>query len=93
MLETGTRLTPAINLYEAMRYARIPLFGDTLVAAVLRQITCVNDTTPEWSPSIFRGFSATAQRTSWLQWVARLPSVVSFTSGPQPHPDFIDLFG
>ena len=28
MLETGTRLTPAINLYEAMRYARIPLFGE-----------------------------------------------------------------
>ena len=34
MLETGTRLTPAINLYEAMRYARIPLFGEyPLVAA------------------------------------------------------------
>ena len=30
MLETGTRLTPAINLYEAMRYARIPLFGEYL---------------------------------------------------------------
>ena len=29
MLETGTRLTPAINSYEAMGYARIPLFGDT----------------------------------------------------------------
>jgi hypothetical protein len=28
VLETGTRLTPAINLYEAMRYARIPLFGE-----------------------------------------------------------------
>ena len=52
MLKTGTRLTPAINLYEAMRYARIPLFGEYLSSPpVLRQITCVNDTTPEWSPS------------------------------------------
>ena len=30
MLETGTRLTPAINMYEAMGYARIPLFGEYL---------------------------------------------------------------
>ena len=30
MLETGTRLTPAIDLYEAMGYARIPLFGEYL---------------------------------------------------------------
>jgi hypothetical protein len=30
VLETGTSLTPAINLYEAIRYARIPLFGEYL---------------------------------------------------------------
>ena len=30
VLETGTRLAPAIKLYEAMRYARIPLFGEYL---------------------------------------------------------------
>ena len=30
VLETGTRLTPAIKLYEAMGYARIPLFGEYL---------------------------------------------------------------
>jgi hypothetical protein len=30
VLETGTRLTPAINLYEAMQFARIPLFSDYL---------------------------------------------------------------
>ena len=29
-LETGTRLAPAIKLYEAMGYARIPLFGEYL---------------------------------------------------------------
>ena len=28
--ETGTRLAPAIKLYEAMGYARIPLFGEYL---------------------------------------------------------------
>ena len=28
VLETGTRLTPAIKLYETMGYARIPLFGE-----------------------------------------------------------------
>jgi hypothetical protein len=28
VLETGTRLTPAIRLYEAMGYARIALFGE-----------------------------------------------------------------
>jgi GNAT superfamily N-acetyltransferase len=28
VLETGTRLKPAIRLYEAMGYARIPLFGE-----------------------------------------------------------------
>lgn len=28
VLETGTRLAPAIKLYEAMGYARIPLFGE-----------------------------------------------------------------
>jgi len=30
VLETGTRLTPAIKLYEAMGYAPIPLFGEYL---------------------------------------------------------------
>jgi GNAT superfamily N-acetyltransferase len=30
VLETGTRLAPAIKLYEAMRYTRIPLFGEYL---------------------------------------------------------------
>jgi putative acetyltransferase len=30
VLETGTRLAPAIRLYEGMGYARIPLFGDYL---------------------------------------------------------------
>ena len=30
VLETGTRLAPAIQMYEAMGYARIPLFGEYL---------------------------------------------------------------
>ena len=30
VLETGTRLVPAIKLYETMGYARIPLFGEYL---------------------------------------------------------------
>src|SRR2546426_3834378 len=30
VLETGTRLAPAIKLYEAMGYARIPLLGEYL---------------------------------------------------------------
>jgi len=30
VLETGTRLAPAIGLYEAMGYSRIPLFGEYL---------------------------------------------------------------
>ena len=30
VLETGTRLAPAIRLYEAMGYERIPLFGEYL---------------------------------------------------------------
>ena len=30
VLETGTRLEPAIRLYEAMGYVRIPLFGEYL---------------------------------------------------------------
>jgi len=30
VLETGTRLAPAVKLYEAMGYARIPLFGEYL---------------------------------------------------------------
>ena len=30
VLETGTRLAPAIKLYQAMGYARIPLFGEYL---------------------------------------------------------------
>jgi GNAT superfamily N-acetyltransferase len=30
VLETGTRLMPAIKLYEALGYARIPLFGEYL---------------------------------------------------------------
>jgi|SRR5579872_5343929 len=30
VLETGTRLAPAIKLYEAMGYVRIPLFGEYL---------------------------------------------------------------
>ena len=33
VLETGTRLAPAIKLYEAMGYARIPLFGEYLSSA------------------------------------------------------------
>ena len=32
VLETGTRLTAAIGLYEAMGYARIPLFGEYLAS-------------------------------------------------------------
>ena len=28
VLETGTRLAPAIHMYEAMGYVRIPLFGE-----------------------------------------------------------------
>jgi GNAT superfamily N-acetyltransferase len=30
VLETGTRLVPAIKLYESMGYSRIPLFGEYL---------------------------------------------------------------
>jgi putative acetyltransferase len=30
VLETGTRLAPAIKMYEAMGYVRIPLFGEYL---------------------------------------------------------------
>ena len=30
VLETGTRLSPAIKLYQGMGYARIPLFGEYL---------------------------------------------------------------
>ena len=30
VLEIGTRLAPAIKLYESMEYARIPLFGEYL---------------------------------------------------------------
>jgi GNAT superfamily N-acetyltransferase len=30
VLETGTRLAPAIRLYETMGYARIPIFGEYL---------------------------------------------------------------
>jgi GNAT superfamily N-acetyltransferase len=30
VLETGARLTPAIKMYEAMGYVRIPLFGEYL---------------------------------------------------------------
>jgi putative acetyltransferase len=30
VLETGTRLAPAMKLYQAMGYARIPLFGEYL---------------------------------------------------------------
>lgn len=30
VLETGSRLAPAIKMYEAMGYARIPLFGEYL---------------------------------------------------------------
>ena len=30
VLETGTRLTPAIKLYESMGYSPIPLFGEYL---------------------------------------------------------------
>jgi GNAT superfamily N-acetyltransferase len=30
VLETGTRLAPAIELYKAMGYSRIPLFGEYL---------------------------------------------------------------
>jgi putative acetyltransferase len=30
VLETGTRLAPAIKMYEAMGYTRVPLFGEYL---------------------------------------------------------------
>lgn len=30
VLETGTRLAPAIRMYESMGYVRIPLFGEYL---------------------------------------------------------------
>jgi GNAT superfamily N-acetyltransferase len=30
VLETGTRLIPALKLYESMGYSRIPLFGEYL---------------------------------------------------------------
>jgi hypothetical protein len=43
VLETGTRLAPAIKLYEATWYARIPLFGEYLSSPghepACRQIT------------------------------------------------------
>jgi GNAT superfamily N-acetyltransferase len=32
VLETGTRLAPAIRLYESMRYRPIPLFGEYLAS-------------------------------------------------------------
>lgn len=32
VLETGTRLAPAVKLYETMGYARIPLFGEYLAS-------------------------------------------------------------
>ena len=32
VLETGTRLVPAIKMYEAMGYVRIPLFGEYLLS-------------------------------------------------------------
>jgi putative acetyltransferase len=32
VLETGTRLAPAIRLYESMGYSRIPLFGEYLAS-------------------------------------------------------------
>lgn len=32
VLETGTRLTPAIKLYESMGYGRIPLYGEYLLS-------------------------------------------------------------
>ena len=32
VLETGVRLAPAIRLYEAMGYARIPLFGEYVLS-------------------------------------------------------------
>ena len=32
VLETGTRLAPAIKLYEGMGYARVPLFGEYLLS-------------------------------------------------------------
>jgi GNAT superfamily N-acetyltransferase len=32
VLETGTRLAPAVGLYEAMGYERIPLFGEYLAS-------------------------------------------------------------
>ena len=32
VLETGTRLTPAIRLYESLGYSRIPLFGEYLAS-------------------------------------------------------------
>ena len=32
VLETGTRLAPAIRLYESLGYSRIPLFGEYLAS-------------------------------------------------------------
>jgi putative acetyltransferase len=45
VLETGTRLEPAIKLYEAMGYSRIPLFGEYLSSpdtslCFVNRITC-----------------------------------------------------
>jgi putative acetyltransferase len=43
VLETGTRLAPAINMYEAMGYVRIPLFGEYVSSpdtSLCRQVTC-----------------------------------------------------
>ena len=33
VLETGTRLAPAVRLYEGMGYMRIPLFGEYLASS------------------------------------------------------------
>ena len=57
MLETGTRLTPAINLYEAMRYARIPLFGEYLSSPPRACITANHSRERHYSRVVAKYFS------------------------------------
>jgi GNAT superfamily N-acetyltransferase len=47
VLETGTRLVPAIKIYEAMGYVRIPLFGEYLSSPETSLCFGKSLTTPE----------------------------------------------